>query len=38
MRLLVVEDNADLAQLLVKGLGADGFAADVVATAGEKQR
>lgn len=35
MRLLVVEDNADLAQLLVKGLGADGFAADVVATAGE---
>ncbi len=35
MRLLVVEDNADLAQLLLKGLGAEGFAADLVATAGE---
>jgi len=35
MRLLVVEDNNDLAQLLVKGLEAVGFAADVVATAGE---
>lgn len=35
MRLLVVEDNNDLAQLLLKGLGAEGFAADVVATAGE---
>lgn len=35
MRLLVVEDNNDLSQLLLKGLGAEGFAADVVATAGE---
>src|SRR5712671_700138 len=35
MRLLVVEDNNDLAQLLLKGLGAEGFAADVVTTAGE---
>src|SRR5216684_2675715 len=35
MRLLVVEDNNDLAQLLLKGLGAEGFAADVVTTAAE---
>ena len=35
MRLLVVEDNEDLAELLVKGLGAVGFAADLVATAGD---
>ena len=35
MRLLVVEDNNDLAQLLLKGLGAAGFAADAVTTAGE---
>ena len=35
MRLLVVEDNNDLALLLLKGLGAEGFAADLVATAGE---
>jgi DNA-binding response OmpR family regulator len=35
MRLLVVEDNEDLAQLLTKGLGAAGFAADIVGTAGE---
>ena len=35
MRLLVVEDNEDLAELLVKGLGAAGFAADLVATAGD---
>ena len=35
MRLLVVEDNEDLAELLVNGLGAVGFAADLVATAGD---
>ena len=35
MRLLVVEDNSDLAQLLLKGLEAGGFAADVVTAAGE---
>jgi DNA-binding response OmpR family regulator len=35
MRLLVVEDNNDLSQLLLKGLGAAGFAADAVTTAGE---
>jgi two-component system response regulator TctD len=35
MRLLVVEDNDELAQLLVKGLASEGFAADAVATAGE---
>lgn len=33
MRLLVVEDNEELAELLTKGLGAAGFAADVVANA-----
>jgi DNA-binding response OmpR family regulator len=35
MRLLVVEDNNDLAQLLVKGLDTAGFAADAVTMAGE---
>lgn len=35
MRLLVVEDNNELAQLLLKGLDTAGFAADVVATAAE---
>lgn len=35
MRLLVVEDNNDLAQLLLKGLDAEGFAADLVTMAGE---
>jgi DNA-binding response OmpR family regulator len=35
MRLLVVEDNDDLAQLLRKGLSSAGFASDVVATAAE---
>ena len=35
MRLLVVEDNEDLASLLLKGLGRVGFAADIVATGGE---
>jgi DNA-binding response OmpR family regulator len=35
MRLLVVEDNNDLAQLLRKGLEAVGFATDLVTTAGE---
>jgi len=34
MRLLVVEDNEELAGLLIRGLGAAGFAADVVASAG----
>jgi DNA-binding response OmpR family regulator len=33
MRLLVVEDNAELATLLAKGLSAAGFAADCVGTA-----
>ena len=33
MRLLVVEDNKELAELLIKGLGAAGLAADVVANA-----
>ncbi len=33
MRLLVVEDNAELGALLTKGLAASGFAADVVGTA-----
>lgn len=35
MRLLVVEDNNELSQLLLKGLAAAGFAADAVTTAGE---
>lgn len=35
MRLLIVEDNDHLAQLLTKGLDAEGFPADVVTTAGE---
>lgn len=35
MRLLLVEDNEELAALLRKGLAAEGFATDVVATAGE---
>jgi DNA-binding response OmpR family regulator len=35
MRLLVVEDNEQLAQLLAKGLGDAGYAADVAATASE---
>jgi DNA-binding response OmpR family regulator len=35
MRLLVVEDNEELAGLLIRGLEAAGFAADVVASAGE---
>jgi DNA-binding response OmpR family regulator len=33
MRMLVVEDNEELAQLLAKGLGAAGFAADLAARA-----
>ena len=33
MRLLLVEDNEDLAELVTKGLAAAGFAADAVATA-----
>jgi DNA-binding response OmpR family regulator len=32
-RLLVVEDNTDLAALLGKGLGKAGFSADIVSTA-----
>jgi DNA-binding response OmpR family regulator len=35
MRLLVVEDNEELAGLLIRGLAAAGFAADVVASAGD---
>ncbi len=35
MRLLVVEDNEELTQLLAKGLGAAGYATDIVTTAGE---
>jgi DNA-binding response OmpR family regulator len=35
MRLLVVEDNEDLAGLLAKGLESAGFAADLAATAAE---
>ena len=35
MRLLIVEDNDELAQLLLKGLASAGFAADLVATVGE---
>jgi DNA-binding response OmpR family regulator len=35
MRLLLVEDNAELARLLTAGLAAQGFAADVVETAAD---
>jgi two-component system response regulator TctD len=35
MRLLVVEDNAELAPLLAKGLQSAGFEVDLLATAGE---
>jgi len=35
MRLLLVEDNDELSRLLVKSLGAAGFAADIVTTAAE---
>jgi two-component system response regulator TctD len=37
MRLLVVEDNAELAPLLAKGLRAAGFDVDLLATASEAQ-
>jgi two-component system response regulator TctD len=37
MRLLVVEDNAELAPLLAKGLQSAGFDVDLLATAGEAQ-
>jgi two-component system response regulator MprA len=37
MRLLVVEDNADLAELLTQALARHGFAADVMATAGDAE-
>ena len=37
MRLLVVEDNADLAELLLQALARHGFAADVMATAGDAE-
>ena len=33
MRLLLVEDNERFAALLKKGLGASGFAVDIIATA-----
>ena len=36
-RLLVIEDNEDLAGLLAKGLGKAGFAADLIATAGDAE-
>ncbi len=35
MRLLLVEDNDELSELLVKALKAAGYDADVVTTAGE---
>jgi DNA-binding response OmpR family regulator len=35
MRILLVEDNADLAQLVAKGLNSGGFVADAVASAGD---
>jgi len=35
MRLLVVEDNPELSELLAKGLQASGFEVDVLSTAGE---
>ena len=35
MRLLVVEDNAELAELLAKGLQAAGYEADVLSTVEE---
>jgi DNA-binding response OmpR family regulator len=35
MRLLVVEDNQDLAQLLAKGLSKSGFTVDISGTASE---
>ena len=35
MRLLVVEDNAQLSQLLAKGLGIAGYETDILATAAE---
>jgi DNA-binding response OmpR family regulator len=35
MRILVVEDNGELAQLMIKGLGAAGFLADRAGTAAE---
>jgi DNA-binding response OmpR family regulator len=37
MRLLVVEDNEELAQLLAKGLQSAGFDVDLLATVGEAQ-
>ena len=37
MRLLVVEDNADLAELLLQALARHGFAADVMTTAGDAE-
>jgi DNA-binding response OmpR family regulator len=38
MRLLVVEDNEELAQLLAKGLESAGFSADLVTTAAQARR
>ena len=35
MRLLIVEDNEELARLLAQGLGSAGFGADLAATAAE---
>lgn len=37
MRLLVVEDNADLAELMLPGLARQGFAADVMGTAADAE-
>ena len=37
MRLLVVEDNADLAELMLPGLARQGFAADLMATAADAE-
>src|SRR5712691_1524562 len=38
MRLLVVEDNEELAQLLAKGLESAGFGADLVTTAAQARK
>ena len=38
MRMLVVEDNEELAELLEKGLGAAGFAADLASRAGDARQ
>ncbi len=38
MRILLVEDNLDLAELVAKGLSEAGFVTDIIATAGEARQ